>query len=550
VTGPGAQATASDPIEQGEAALRRGAWAEARDAFVASLAREETPRAYEGLGIATRYLWDLPGAFAAHEQGYRLARSLGDNESAARLATQLALDAYGQGRVAEANGWCERALVLTEESGPSHARALAYALRAHIAMLVHNDPAQTRELSGQALELARAAASSDVETTARALQGLALVCDGEVEEGMRRLDAATAAAVAGDVTDVDMAETICCYLIDACKRVRDLERASEWCLRVQELATKYDDRFMFTVCRVHHADVLVWRGAWPEAEHELRQAIDALQELGSDRTRDSVVRLAELRRREGRLEEAAAFLAECEGHRLHPLHDGLVALDQGDHPRALEGALQFLRRVGDGDRFQRIAGLELLVRASIATGDIEQADEAASELRATADSIGTQPLRAAALLAEGRIAAARGHETMARPLLDDAADAFERSGAPYEAAQTRLELAAVLRSLGNGAAARAAEDRASRALLDLGIAGPAKRREAPGLLSRREQEVLRLLARGRSNDEIATALVLSVRTVERHVANVYAKVGVSGRTARAAATAWAHAHDIGSNDIG
>jgi ATP/maltotriose-dependent transcriptional regulator MalT len=534
----------SNAIEEGEAALLRGAWEKAREAFARALAAQETPRAYEGLGVALRYLFDVRAAFEAHEQGYRLSRSLDDDEAAARLAVQLAIDAYGLGRIAEASGWSERALMLTEGAERSHARALAYALQAHVAMLVHNNPVQTRELSSQALALARAAESFDVETVARALDGLALVCDGEVDEGMRKLDAATAAAVAGDVGDVDMAETICCYLIDACKRVRDLERAAEWCVRVQELATRYDDRFMFTICRLHHADVLVWRGAWHEAENELTHAIETLTELGSERRTDSIVRLAELRRREGRLDEAAALLQQCEGHRLHPLHDGLIAFERGNADRALAGAEQFLRRIGDNDRFQRIAGLELAVRAAITIGDLATAEEAAGELRAAAATLGTPPLKASALLADGRLAAARGDASMARPLIDDAADAFERSGAPYEAAQARLELASVLRTLGDEPAARAAEERARSALRELGLTEPAGRRDSPGSLSRREHEVLRLLAHGRSNDEIARELVLSVRTVERHVANIYAKIGVSGRTARAAATAWAHEHAI------
>src|SRR5262249_38242560 len=155
----------------------------------------------------------------------------------------------------------------------------------------------------------------------------------------------------------------------------------------------------------------------------------------------------------------------------------------------------------------------------------------AAEIRAAAAAIGTAPLRAAAIAAEGRVAAARGDAGAARPLLDDAADAFERSGAPYEAAVTRLELAFVQRSLGDEPAARTTEDGARAALRALGVASPAVRRDPPGSLSKRELEVVGLLARGRSNDEIAHELVLSVRTVERHVANAYAKIGVSGRTA-------------------
>lgn len=111
-------------------------------------------------------------------------------------------------------------------------------------------PRTCRKLAGQAVEAARAAGSSDVEMVALALEGLALVCVGAIDEGMRRLDAATASVVAGEVGDVDLAETICCYLIDACKRVRDLERAAEWCARVSEIASRFEDRFMFAVCRI------------------------------------------------------------------------------------------------------------------------------------------------------------------------------------------------------------------------------------------------------------------------------------------------------------
>ncbi|HXV58658.1 MAG TPA: LuxR C-terminal-related transcriptional regulator [Gaiellaceae bacterium] len=535
--------SAEDAIAAGRAALLRGAWREARARFEEALAVEESPAAFEGLGVAARYLWDADAAVSAHERGYRLARRQADRGAAAKLAAQLALDAYGLDRISEANGWTERALMLTETAGPSEARAFALALRAHVAMLRRNDPAETLRLAEQALETARAAGSTDVELVALALQGLALVCSGSVEEGMRCLDAATAAAVAGEVSDVDLAESICCYLIDACKRVRDLDRAAEWCERVAQIARRFDDRFMFAVCRVHHADVLIWQGAWDAADGELATAAALFSELGTEKLADSVVRLAELRRRQGRLEDAAELLADCEGHPLHDLHAGLLALDRGDPAGALEAAERFLRRVGTEDRLQRMAGLELLVRAALQCGRREEAAEAAAEIHTTADAVGTRPLRASALLAQARLAAAHGDYRAARAGFEDAAAAFDAAGARYDAAHSWLEAAAALRAGGDHATASAAEARAQAMLAALGTHAD-RRTFADGPLSRREREVLVLVAAGRSNDEIAAALFLSVRTVERHVANTYRKLGLSGRSARAAAASWAHAHGI------
>ncbi|MEO8690080.1 MAG: helix-turn-helix transcriptional regulator, partial [Solirubrobacteraceae bacterium] len=153
----------------------------------------------------------------------------------------------------------------------------------------------------------------------------------------------------------------------------------------------------------------------------------------------------------------------------------------------------------------------------------------------------TAPLRAAALLADGRVAAATAESAAACPLLEDAGDLFDTAGARYDAALARLELASALRALGRDGPAAAAAARAARVLEALG----ARRADArAGGLSAREAEVLRLVAGGASNADIARQLVLSVRTVERHVANVYLKIGASGRTARAVATAWAHTHGV------
>jgi DNA-binding CsgD family transcriptional regulator len=296
---------------------------------------------------------------------------------------------------------------------------------------------------------------------------------------------------------------------------------------------------MFAICRTHYADVLLWHGDWGRAEQELTAAAQELGAIGPGRSVDALARLAELRRRQGRTREAEELIARATPHPSHALVEGLIALDRGDVAVASAAASRFLRRIGESDRFERVAGLELMVRAAVSGGDLDSASAAAGELAAISATTPTAALRAAAMLAAGRVATARRAED-AQALLEDAADLFEAAGGLYEAAMARLELAAVERAAGEVSRASRTDAAAREVLRGLGARLPAP----AGGLSHREAEVLRLLALGRSNDEIARELVLSIRTVERHVANAYAKIGASGRTARAIAVAWAHVHGI------
>jgi DNA-binding NarL/FixJ family response regulator len=408
-----------------------------------------------------------------------------------------------------------------------------------------HDPATARTLTADGLAIAREIDFLPGQMLFLALDGLALVAAGEVEEGMRHLDEATTAAIAGEVDDARFVELICCHLIDACKRVRDFDRAGEWCRRVEEIATRLDDAVIFTMCRNYYGEVLVWRGAWDEAELALAAASRDLATAGRDAS-DSLVRLAELRRRQRRFEEADALLAEAEGHPLASMVAAGLAIDRGDTRRGAEEAERYLRRVGTDDRLMRIPALELLVPARLALGRTREAQRAADELAAIAESVGTAPLRAAAMLARGRIEAnARSEAALAT--LADAADLFRASGVRAEAAVARLELATALRALGREEQAHRAEAMASAELAELGVVLPkrAQGRRRSDTLTKRERDVLRLLAQGRSNDEIAAELVLSVRTVESHVASIYSKISVAGRTARAAATAYALANGLG-----
>ncbi|HST19379.1 MAG TPA: LuxR C-terminal-related transcriptional regulator [Gaiellaceae bacterium] len=527
-------------LAAGRDALRRAAWADARTAFEQALAAGETVEALEGLGSAARWQMDGAQALAAHERAWTLARGK-DDRTAARLAIELAFDC-GQFRGdAEANGWLERAAQLLERLTPQPEHALLAYLRGNRALNGDHDPVRAAELAAAGVEAARAADASENELACLALEGLALVAGGDVAAGMGKLDAATAAAVAGEIQNVRIVEVICCHLIDACQRVRDLERAAEWCHRVRQISDRYGDAEIFATCRTHYADLLVWRGEWPEAEEALMSACRNLAGVPR-KVVDGLVRLAELRRRQGRVEQAEALLAEAEGHRAVMLVRAAIALDRADARGAHEQIDRYLRRVGPADHFDRVPALELAVRASLALDERSGGEAAARELDEIAARVGTSPLRAAALLARGRVAAGVDPDA-ARAALEDAVDLFDADAAPYEASQARLDLAGLLRELGRPADAGRVESEARAVLARLG--SPTREPGPAGSpLTRREREVLRLVAGGISNDAIAAQLFLSVRTVERHVENIYDKIGVSGRTARAAATAWAIGHGV------
>jgi tetratricopeptide (TPR) repeat protein len=181
------------------------------------------------------------------------------------------------------------------------------------------DARATLRLSRQARELAESLGDLDLEMTARALEGLALVSLGSVQEGMRLLDEASGAAVGGEIGDRTQVGFACCYLIFACERVRDYDRAAQWCERLSEYCDRTGLRPLFSLCRAHYAGVLTWRGVWNEAEKELLRATADLRARRPAQWGDGLTRLAELRRQQGRLEEAGELLSRAEPHPFVPL---------------------------------------------------------------------------------------------------------------------------------------------------------------------------------------------------------------------------------------
>jgi LuxR family maltose regulon positive regulatory protein len=538
-------------LEAGQEALARGAWEFARKAFERSLAREESPEALEGLALASWWLDRGDTVFEARERAYALYRERGDRVSAARVATWIGWDYSAfRGESAVASGWLGRARRLLEGLPDSREHAWL-AVREGVRFLLEDgDPERALERANEAIRVGCVVSSPDHEMVGRALAGFAKVTAGNVAEGMRDLDEVNAAIGAGELSDFGLIGLASCYLIAACERIRDYDRALQWCARLKELCRKWGLRPLFAVCRTQYASICMWKGTWEEADRELTLATEELAASRPAMTSEGLVRLAELRRRQGRLKEAEEMFGRAEPHPQASLGRAELALARGEARAAADLADRYLRRMPAQNRIERAAGLELGVRARLAAGKRPEAQAAFDELSSIASEIGTSPLLASERLAAGFLASDEGDLESARRHFEDAVDRFQQSGSPYETARARIELARALTGLGRTEDGRSEAARAIELLQGMGaegeiararplLDGSAERRPVvaggpDSGLTRRELEVLALVARGLSNSEIGQKLFVSEHTVHRHVANILAKLDVPSRAAAVA----------------
>jgi DNA-binding CsgD family transcriptional regulator len=344
------------------------------------------------------------------------------------------------------------------------------------------------------------------------MSGLALVMNAQSDQGLALLDEAAAAALGGDISDPYAAGLTCCYLISACDRVRDYDRAAQWCARLREFSTRQRFAILMTTCRLQYGSVLISRGEWDEAESELQAAIADLRDVRPVVLPAAYARLGELRRRQGRTDEAVQLFEQAGSHPLALLGGAWIDIDQGNLARALERARAYLRRFPDDALLERASANELLVRIAAASGKPADAGEALAELVKACGKYELPLLRAAVLSAKAVLAAADGDEAHAAEWMEDAADLYDNAGFVHEALTARRELQKA----------------------KSGVSAP------NATLTQREMEVLRLVAKGLSEREVADKLFISPHTAHRHLSNIRLKLNA---TTQAAAVA--HAARIG-----
>ena len=450
------------------------------------------------------------------------------------------------GEWAVESGWLARARTILEEAGEDGPE------RGWVLMIrTFSEPdAQAREaLLREAIAVGRRFGDPDVEFEGLSLLGGLFLLTDRVEEGLVLFDEALAATCAGELRELATVDSILCLFFWACELVNDVPRADQWMRAATHLMQRRNVAAAF--CRAHYGGILTAAGRWSEAETELVQA--AHSDLGMPRRRGAaLIRLAELRIRQGRVEEAAQLL---DGLRQHPDAVGALAtlhLARGETALARNLLERATARPDDqvpavGEMTMVGPLLALLVDVLLEQGNLEDATRGGRAPGPDGRRATGPYLRAAAAFAKGRICLASGQGDAATHL-HDALEGFARAQLPMELARTRLELAralsepmpevavaeaaAALEEFERLEAARQA-DAAGALLRSLGApirTGP----KGIGALTRREAEVLELIGAGLSNPEIADRLYITRKTVETHVGNLLAKLGLRNRAEAAA----------------
>jgi DNA-binding NarL/FixJ family response regulator len=362
-----------------------------------------------------------------------------------------------------------------------------------------------------------------------------------------------AAALAGERSTLDTVVYTCCDMLNACELADDLERAAQWCKVADAFVASYGCPFLYAECRIYYGSVLTAKGRWADAERELTTGLRITDGACPGLHAKALTRLAALRIRQGRLEEADQLLLHLgegvEAEVEEALSVAALLLARGDAAAAGRSLEQQLHQLaGHGSRLA--AALDLLVDAQLAAGDVDGARTTAARLAELASTAVAERCAALAAAAQGRVAMAAGDDDAAARHLGSARVAWARLELPFELARTRADLARLLaghqhelaidharRALAIfeelGAALDA--DRVASLLRSLGVAG---RTGVKGLgdLTGREQEVLRLVGAGLSNPEIARRLHISRKTASHHVSSILTKLNLRNRTEAAAYT--------------
>ncbi|HYH88438.1 MAG TPA: LuxR C-terminal-related transcriptional regulator [Solirubrobacteraceae bacterium] len=500
----------------------------------------------ERLATAAYMLGRDEDYFGGLERAHQAHLDAGEGLRAARCAFWLGLNLMLRGETGRATGWMGRAQRLVEREEHDCVERGYLLLPAMFRHEAAGDLDAAAATAGEAGAIAERFGDPDLFALCAQAQGTYLVLVGRAADGLGLLDEAMVAVTGGELSPI-ASGLVYCGVILGCQAAYEPRRGQEWTAALTQWCEAQPDMVAFTGrCLTHRAEIMWLHGAWPEALEEARRAGRRSAEGKNALAGGEAAYLqGEVHRLRGELapaEEAYREASRCGREPMPGL--ALLRLAQGD-ARAAAAAIR--RAVGEtAERPLRARLLPAQVEIALALDAAEEARGACAELAEFADGQDSAMLRAMAAFATGSVELAGGDAGASLAFLRRAARLWQQLEAPYEVARARALVGLACRSLGDDDTAAFELEAARGVFAGLGAAPDLARVEslmrpeatpdAHGLTAR-EQEVLRLVAGGKSNREIASELVLSEHTVARHLQNIFAKLGVSSRTA-ASALAW------------
>lgn len=523
-------------VVAGRRAYDAADWASAHDLL--SRARAED----DGLGVddlvmLARSGWlvgRVPESLSAAEAAFRGLCDAGRMDEAAMNALQLSMLWYTRGDMAVGAAWLNRARRLLADlpDGPPHAY-LAY-IEAAAEAMEGIESAQPH--IARLADLARRFPTPSVQALNLVVAGLDSLRAGDTARGFAQLDEAMLPVLANELP-AEWAGDIYCTVMHVCHQLAEYRRMDEWTRATENWCrTLGSDAIYAGICRVHRLELRSARGDWDDVETHLSRVSMDLAGGNPWIAGEGFYQLGELRRLRGAAAAAREAFAQARESGIDPQPgEALLALQTGDGAAAWMAIRAALASRGPMARVRLLrAGVEI----ALSQGQVAGARDLAAELRAAADEYRSPGFRAWADHAEGMLALADGDARRALAALRQAEDAFRRQRQAFEHARVLALLARAHEVLGDRIAAAGAQSAADEIVQRLGAHPDAVRTAVPvaastGPLTAREAEVLALVAEGASNRQVADALFLSEKTVGRHLANIYAKIGVGSRTAAA-----------------
>lgn len=454
-------------LEAARDAIHRYAWREAFE-LLTEAADEAVlaPEDLEALGEAGWWVARVDVSIEAREKAFETYLNQGNRRRAAMVALAVAKDHFGKGAAAVGSAWVKRAERVLDEEPDCVERGWLTRMHGVMEFEGTRDFAAALDRAREALAIATAFQDKDLMAISIHDEGRALVAMGQVDEGWRLIDEATAAAVSGELTPYATG-VVYCNTITACKQISDFRRAGEWSDAAKRWCERQSIAGFPGMCRVYRAGIMLVRGSWAEAQREARAACEELEGFNVSYAAEAHYELGEIRLRLGDL--AAAEEAFKQAHRWgRDPQPGLaeLRLKEGNAGAALSSLRRALEDItADVDRAHL---LPTLVEVALAAGSVDEAAAAADELGVISDRFGTDVLRAEGLRARGRLHLHREQWQDAVRALRSSWRLWLAADAPYEAARTRVLIGRALRACGDEEDARLEMDAAAASFEDLG----------------------------------------------------------------------------------